>query len=258
MSTNSKIVRTGLFLLFILPLLNMLLMLRYCGQSPQGNADIYTIRLLEAIEKDDMHAFHNCMRLGVNINLPLITQSQPNNPPECYYPLTHAVVMNRNAMVYSLLQDGAEVNARYQQQDTALHAACTNNNREIIRMLLERGADANALDEEGNTPLMDSVLSGPDAEVVRMLLKAGANANQADAGGYTPLHIASLLPGEEEAESAALSVIELLLEHGAEANRRTPDGDTALQQCLRDNFTAAAELLRRYGATEAPASESSK
>ncbi len=58
---------------------------------------------------------------------------------------------------------------------TALHLACREGNFEILKILLESGADANAIDNEGWTPLMRAALSGNN-DSVWWLMKYSANA----------------------------------------------------------------------------------
>jgi ankyrin repeat protein len=57
------------------------------------------------------------------------------------------------------------------------------------RTLLERGADPDARDEEQRTPLMNATLDG-QRDLVRVLLEAGADPNLRDADGWTPLDVA--------------------------------------------------------------------
>jgi len=55
----------------------------------------------------------------------------------------------------------------------------------MVRMLLERGADANAGDRNGNTPLMAAASHGCDREVMRALIKAGAKIDAVGKTGLT-------------------------------------------------------------------------
>lgn len=58
-----------------------------------------------------------------------------------------------------------------------------------VRSLLERGADPDARDDERCTPLMMATVEG-DVEIARGLLEAGADPNLADADGFTALDVA--------------------------------------------------------------------
>jgi ankyrin repeat protein len=62
---------------------------------------------------------------------------------------------------------------------------------EVVRMILERGADPTVQDKDGRTPLHEASLWG-HVEVVRMILERGADPTVQDKDGRTPLHLASL------------------------------------------------------------------
>ena len=75
---------------------------------------------------------------------------------------------------------------------TALHLAAT---REIASMLLDAGADINACNRHkfagpGNSPLSAAVYQDR-RDVVRLLIERGADVNQGDRAGFTPLHLAA-------------------------------------------------------------------
>jgi uncharacterized protein len=73
----------------------------------------------------------------------------------------HAAVAGRNAgIVASLLESGADPNARQQGGYTPLHAAAQNGDEEILRLLLSRGADVEALTDDGKTAAMLAAAAG--------------------------------------------------------------------------------------------------
>ena len=59
----------------------------------------------------------------------------------------------------------------------------------MARRLLELGANVNAQESEGRTPLLYSVMNG-DTRLTRLLLEHGADPNQKDGHGETPLTLA--------------------------------------------------------------------
>ncbi|MEP7067583.1 MAG: HEAT repeat domain-containing protein [Usitatibacter sp.] len=58
-----------------------------------------------------------------------------------------------------------------------------------VKLLLERGADPNASDANGNTALMEAASHGCDREVTRMLIKAGAKVDAKNKMGLTPFEM---------------------------------------------------------------------
>ncbi|HXL01820.1 MAG TPA: ankyrin repeat domain-containing protein [Candidatus Atribacteria bacterium] len=78
--------------------------------------------------------------------------------------------------VKKAIEAGANVNARDENGMTPLmHAAGANQNPEVIKVLLEAGAEVNARDEDGWTPLMQAACFNQNPEVIKVLLEAGAD-----------------------------------------------------------------------------------
>jgi|GEM_PF-3863617 len=74
-----------------------------------------------------------------------------------------------------LLQAGADVNARNWRGLTPLHRAVRANRIGYVRFLIEHGADINAADVAGDTPLRRAVTDVHRLEVAQLLINAGAN-----------------------------------------------------------------------------------
>jgi ankyrin repeat protein len=93
--------------------------------------------------------------------------------------------------------------------DDALHAAAQNGDLERLRDLLARGCDLNAFDDLGKTPLHYAA-AADRPEVVRYLLERGANVNahHAPSIGNTPLR--------DVAENCSLRMATLLVDAGAD------------------------------------------
>src|SRR5262245_21645695 len=107
-----------------------------------------------------------------------------------------------------LIEHGADINVRTQQGRTALMAAAKRNgNADLVRLLLEKGADVKT---PGDTTLIPAAQSG-DVEIMRLLIESGADANCVSPRlGETPLHYA--------AASGNVSAVALLLAKGANPN----------------------------------------
>jgi hypothetical protein len=102
------------------------------------------------------------------------TEDEETRDPFQRTELWRAVQQRDRERVQQLLDLGAEVNAADIDGETPLHCAVRMGLKETVRQLLERGADPNAKALYGNTPLHLAARSGA-REIVHVLLAAGAN-----------------------------------------------------------------------------------
>ena len=118
-----------------------------------------------------------------------------------FYPLGLAAFFGHRAIVEFLLKNGADVKtaARNAQKVTALHGAVARRDVEIVRILLEAGADANARQERGFVPLHAAAANG-NAALVEVLLKHGARTDAKADDGKTPGDMAADRGHKEIAE----------------------------------------------------------
>lgn len=125
--------------------------------------------------------------------------------------------------------------------DRYLFAAISRGNLTGVRTLLEKGADINARDKYGNTPLINSAIYG-QSTIMRFLLIKGADVSAANQRGFTALHIA--------AHKGRPEMIELLLKMGAgdDIDRVNEQGKTALDLAVERRAYGAAKLLLENGA----------
>jgi len=110
-------------------------------------------------------------------------------------------------LVEALLSAGAAVVSSSSGDVSALHLAVRNGTVAVTTLLLDAGADLNAEDTGGNTPLHYAVTRNGALELVRLLLDRGALAYARNAKGQTPADVA-----EEEENESYLPILEKALE----------------------------------------------
>jgi serine/threonine-protein phosphatase 6 regulatory ankyrin repeat subunit B len=131
----------------------------------------------------------------------------------------------------ALLDLGANVNAEDNRGWTPLHRVLRAEGYSdeqrfgIAQLLIERGADVNAQDQCYGTPL-HLVPYFLQLKLVQMLIDHGANVNAKNNRGQTPLH--RVLGTDDYSGEDRFRVAQLLLEHGADVNSRNACGETPL------------------------------
>jgi truncated hemoglobin YjbI len=142
-----------------------------------------------------------------------------------------------------LTRDPALIRERYAGR-TLLHTASGEGSLNTVELLLRLGADPNAADGGGHTPLYSvgtecKVPGG--GKVVHALVRAGAKVDAHDGVKYcTALHMA--------ARRGNVDVAEALLDCGADIEARDTLGETPLRRSVNCNKTEVAGLLLSRGA----------
>ena len=88
--------------------------------------------------------------------------------------LRRAIMFNRTDVIKRLVDEGADVNrqTRY-TKDTPLHFAARDNKTEAVRLLLDNGADINLKNDNNKTPL-DEARKGSEVESLLLQLQQSA------------------------------------------------------------------------------------
>jgi ankyrin repeat protein len=147
-----------------------------------------TTELLYAAGRGDLTAVRELIAKGVSVNAANHVGGTA---------LMSACASYRSEIVEFLLQAGADVNLRTNDSRTALHAAVGSSpslpekQRVCVRLLLNRGAQMDAQDNSGLTPLMNATWFGCLLSALE-LLNAGASLTLKDAKGRTAKDLACL------------------------------------------------------------------
>eukprot|EP00755_Sulcionema_specki_P026494 Sspe_Gene.85763::Locus_56514_Transcript_1_1_Confidence_1.000_Length_791::g.85763::m.85763 len=167
-----------------------------------------------------------------------------------------------------LLDGGADVGARDEVGDTALHIAARHNPRiEVLEVLLEagahlngeggwltplhvaamdntveylvgRGADVKVADLQHDTALHYAAACNPLTGVLGVLLDAGANVNAMNDKAMVPLHYA--------ATSNTAAIVEYLVQRGADVEAMSSDGCTPLREARISKRWEVVTVLRNW------------
>jgi ankyrin repeat protein len=153
--------------------------------------------------------------------------------------LADAAEQDNAALIRTLLDAGAEVNAAQVDGMTALHWAVYHNDPETAALLMRAGADVNAVNRYG-VPALSVAATNASENIVTLLLDAGANANAALSGGETVLMTA--------ARTGSLGAVRALLAKGADPNAREEREQTALMWAAAEGHATVVDALLEVGA----------
>jgi ankyrin repeat protein len=140
-----------------------------------------------------------------------------------------------------LIADGADVNAKDNFGMTPLHTTVREGRKNVIGLLIANGADINAKSNAGHTPLFLAVAEGRKA-IAERLIDKGANVNTKDKYGMTPLHSAT--------HTGRMDMVEFLIAKGADINATSNIGQTPLSMAKARDHEEIVSLLRKHDAKE--------
>lgn len=148
-------------------------------------------------------------------------------------PIFLAVTNGHSSTVELLLERGAHHDLDVGGW-TPLHAASQQGSVEVVRLLLQKGADLRTTVETGWQPLHFASAQGHH-DVVELLVDEGADLDAVTDSGLTPLHLAS--------SRGHLAVVQILLERGAPVEIVSRDGWTALRAAAECGHFEVAKIL---------------
>lgn len=204
-----------------------------------------TTALAWAVRADDLPMAQSLLGAGANAKAPNRYGVTP---------LELAATNGNAAMIATLLKAGADA------VQTTLITAARTGNPDVVRILLDHGANANAREDSyGETALMWAASENHPA-AARLLIEHGADINARSntlkypkdrfglEGVVTVLPHGSWTPLMYAARQGSLGVARVLAEMGADVNLTDPDGTTALVLAIINSHYDTAALLLMKGA----------
>ena len=117
-----------------------------------------------------------------------------------------------------------------------MHCAAHNGHKEIVELLLKKGANVNAVDQNGCTPLHCAAHNG-HKEIVELLLDTGANVDAVSQAESTALHHAV------SAENCQVEIVKAIIEKEAAVDIADKYGRTPLCWAIRNGYSEIARIL---------------
>ena len=143
---------------------------------------------------------------------------------------------NTKIVRYLVRLPEVELSDRDVDNDTALHLAAKGNHTDVAQVLIDAGADIDAVNNFGCSPLHSACASGA-LSIVKMLVRAGAEVHATNDKGRTCLHLAAEL-GHTETVRYLVGLPEVELNH-----RDTEKNYTALQYAVEENRKEVTQVL---------------
>ena len=179
-----------------------------------------------AIKKDDAITISNLLSRGFDVNTP--------NPAGEHSLLLAIREPSLKVLAVLLNWDKIDVEARSQQDESPLMLASLKGLSEIVRQLIEKGADVN---KPGWTPLHYAATHG-HVQIMTLLLDNEAYIDAGSPNGSTPLMMAAMY--------GTPSAVKLLLEAGADPLLQNDQGLTAIDFAQRVNRTDSVEIIAAF------------
>lgn len=199
------------------------------------------LQIAESLDSESLNCLLRTSRFSAELLTPLLhklaAQDKYDTPA-----LLWAAERGHRQLMALLLEMGADINIQNRRDwitGTALHKVAMHKDASMVRLLLDKGANVEAVDQHKKTPLHHAVIEGFE-EMVKLLLGKGAKVKVKDYRGSTPLQVAIA--------KGANPIISMLLDNGADIEARNEGGMTALHQAVSYGSISTVRLLMERGA----------
>lgn len=164
--------------------------------------------------------------------LTALAQATGSIPPETVF--LKAIADKKEEAALDMLRKEPKLAIAGTDSMTALHIATNRGLQRVTAELLDAGADINARDKDGDTPLMAALAGGCD-QVSHFLMKRGCDVRVRNNDGQTASHKAAM--------SGFGMVLQKLISCGADLNAQDDAGDTPLHDSIAKGKLDVAEII---------------
>jgi ankyrin repeat domain-containing protein 50 len=198
------------------------------GFEPNETSGSYETPLHRAVMRGNEDVIILLLRYKANVNAKDIEGRTP----------LHSAMESTPPVVRLLLEHGAEVNAADNGGWTLLHLAAYHSHTEIVRILVDNGADVEVMIADTKQTPLHWAAWNEDGLLLDFLLQHGANINAQNKKGESALHYAARYHQ---------SILPQLLIHGADVDMETEDGQTPLYWAASNMEIEAVQILIEAG-----------
>lgn len=227
------------------------------------------IKFLSALMSSNFDLAKNLMASGVSVDVldeqcrsPLMLAAFSNSCSSVQFLLEHGADVNafdkngQTPLIYSAFNgskdaasmllscEGINIEAKDITDSTALYRASASGSVDVVKLLIEHGADKNAVNCFGETPLVRSIING-NLDIAFVLIDSGADVNLSDGKVRTPLFAA--------ATHDRVNIAQKLLSAGADPCKADSQGDTALIAAAEKDSVSVIKMflkLNLYSSNE--------
>ncbi len=205
-------------------------------QLDKGGSEEMATEWFKAVENGDMGTLQHILDQKVDIN------AQDSNNRTALMIATY----KQNVEVAKLLMDaGADVNIQDDRLNTPFLYAGAEGYLDILQLTIQAGADPTILNRYGGTALIPAAEHGHVEIIKELLSNTQININHINKLGWTALMEAIIL---NNGNSTQQTVVQLLIEYGADVNISDHDDVTPLQHAKQRGFKEIEQLLLAAGA----------
>ena len=195
-----------------------------------------TSQLFQAVEKGELDALQNALDQKVNIN------AQDSKKRTALMIATY----NQDVEAVKLLIDaGANVNIQDDLLNTPFLYAGAEGYLDILKLTIQAGADPTIVNRYGGTALIPAAEHGHVEIIEELLNNTTINVNHVNLLGWTALMEAIILNNGNPIQQ---TVVQLLIDHGADVNIPDNDNVTPLQHAKKQGFKEIENILIEAGA----------